>query len=163
MPRSIFRSCIGYTQNNNTDYFVGEYAEALSDKYKLNMDYPIENGAVNNWDDMGKIWRHIFPNELCMDSECHNVMLTILPQSQKENIEKSGEIMFEKLNVKGLYMEYPSFLSLYTEEKYIGLSIDLGHTVTYFIPILEGKYINNNVTRFNVGGKDKNEFIKKLL
>ena len=60
-------------------------------------------------------------------------------------------------------MEYPSFLSLYTEEKYTGLSIDLGHTVTYFIPILERKYINNNVTLFNVGGKDINEFIKKLL
>ena len=161
-PRSVFPSCIGYAQNDS-NYFIGSDAYALRDKYNLKMNYPIEYGAVNNWDDMEKIFRHIFPNELCMEPDLHNVMLTILPQSPKENIEKSGEIMLENLNVNGLYMEYPGFLSLYTEGKFTGLSIDLGHTVTYFIPILNGKYIHNNITSFNIGGKDINEFIKNII
>ena len=83
-PRSVFPSCIGYAQNDS-NYFIGIDAYALRDKYNLKMNYPIEYGAVNNWDDMEKIFRHIFPNELCMEPDLHNVMLTILPQSPKEN------------------------------------------------------------------------------
>ena len=55
-------------------------------------------------------------------------------------IEKSSEIMFEHFNVKG-FLEYPGLLSLYSEGKFDGFSIDLGDMVSNFIPILDGKYI----------------------
>ena len=42
----------------------------------LKLNYPIEHGVVENWDDMEKIWEHIFANELRVDPVEHNVMLT---------------------------------------------------------------------------------------
>ena len=162
-PRAVFRSCIGYTPYNDdkNKYFVG--AEPEPNKDKLNINYPIEYGVVKNWDDMEKIWNHIFFNELAMDPEYHNVMLTTLPYSPKENIEKSCEIMFENLNVPGLYMEYPGCLSLYCAGKFTGLSIDLGDMVSHFIPILDGQYIPYNITSFDIGGRDITEFVKRLI
>ena len=44
------------------EFFVGADAEAKRGVLKLN--YPIEHGVVNNWDDMEKIWGHVFTNEL---------------------------------------------------------------------------------------------------
>ena len=162
-PRSVFPSCIGYTPYNDdkNKYIVGTDCEPMRDKLKIN--YPIEYGVVKNWDDMEKIWKHTYINELAMEPDYHNVMLTILPYSPKEQIEKSSEIMFEHFNVKGLYMEYPGCLSLYSEGKFDGFSIDLGDMVSNFIPILDGQYIPYNITRFDIGGRDITEFVKKSI
>ena len=162
-PRSVFPSCIGYTPYNDVKnkYIVGTDCEPMRDK--LNINYPIEYGVVKNWDDMEKIWKHTFINELAMEPDYHNVMLTTLPNSPKEHVEKCSEIMFEHLNVKGFYMEYPGLLSLYSEGKFDGFSIDLGDMVSNFIPILDGKYIPYNITRFDIGGRDITEFVKKSI
>ena len=162
-PRTIFRSLIGYPKNKDCEinFLVGCDAEAKSDR--LNISYPIEYGAVKNWDEMEKIWKHTFINELAIDPEGHNIMLTTLPFSPKEYNEKSIEIMFENFNVNGFYMEYPGALSLYCFGKVSGLSIDLGDMVSNFIPIIDGKYILYNITRFDIGGRDLTEFIKKLI
>ena len=135
-PRAVFNSCIGYTPDKY-HFFIGQKAKI----YNTNMNFPIEYGVVKNWDDMEKIWKYTFFDELESDPKNNNVMLTILPYSPKEQIEKSSEIMFEHFNVKGLYMEYPGCLSLYSEGKFDGFSIDLGDMVSNFIPILDGKYI----------------------
>ena len=53
-PRTIFRSLIGYPKNKDCEinFLVGCDAEAKSDRFNLN--YPIEYGAVKNWDEMEK-------------------------------------------------------------------------------------------------------------
>ena len=162
-PRSVFNSCIGYIPYNDdkSKYFVGDKCMSMRDK--LNINYPIEYGVVKNWDDMEKIWKHTFVNELAMEPEYHNVMLTTLPNSPKEHVEKSSEIMFEHFNAKGLYMEYPGILSLYSEGKFDGFSIDLGDMVSNFIPIIDGKYIPYNIIRFDIGGRDITEFVKNSI
>ena len=54
--------------------YIGE--EAMSKRGILTLKYPIEQGTVNNWDDMEKIWNHTFFNELGVASEEHLVLLT---------------------------------------------------------------------------------------
>ena len=60
-PRAVFPTCVGFRKYYNTktccdykEFWVGDYAEEMRGFLKLN--YPIENGVVNNWDDMEKIW-----------------------------------------------------------------------------------------------------------
>ena len=81
-PRAVFPACVGYPKyasgmvgGDKKEFFVGADAEAKRGVLKLN--YPIEHGVVNNWDDMEKIWGHVFTNELRVAPEEHNVMLTL--------------------------------------------------------------------------------------
>jgi actin-related protein len=42
----------------------------------LNLNYPIEKGIVNKWDDLVKILRHTLINELKVDPAKHNIFLS---------------------------------------------------------------------------------------
>ena len=80
-PRSSFPSLVGRPKYenimvgmNNKESYVGEEAQAKKGVLKLN--YPIEHGIVNNWDDMTKIWHHCFYNELRITPSEHPCLLT---------------------------------------------------------------------------------------
>ena len=74
---------------NNKEVYVGEEAQAKKGVLKLN--YPIEHGIVNNWDDMTKIWHHCFYNELsvtpsehpCLLTEGKNILIKLLETQNK--------------------------------------------------------------------------------
>lgn len=57
------------------DFFIG--AEAVQKRADYNIDYPIKEGAVNNWDNMEKYWQRCIYQYLCCDPEEHNFMLVI--------------------------------------------------------------------------------------
>ena len=101
------------------EFFVGADTEAKRGVLKLN--YPIEHGVVNNWDDMEKIWGQVFTNELRVDPVEYNVMLTEAPMNPKENREKMAQIMFETFNVPGFYIAIQAILSLYSAGKFTGI------------------------------------------
>ena len=143
------------------EFFVGADTEAKRGVLKLN--YPIEHGVVNNWDDMEKIWGHVFTNELRVDPVEHNVMLTEAPMNPKENREKMAQIMFETFNVPGLYIAIQAVLSLYSAGKFTGIVADSGDGVTHFVPIFDGYSLPHAVIRLDLAGRDLTEYMMKLL
>ena len=62
---------------DNKDAYVGD--EANAKRGVLNLKYPIDNGIVNNWDDMERIWHHAFFNELRVAPDEHPALLTEAP------------------------------------------------------------------------------------
>ena len=58
-PRSVFPTVIGHPRQANThsacksDDYIGD--EAVSKRELLDLRYPIQQGCVNNWDDMEKV------------------------------------------------------------------------------------------------------------
>ena len=167
-PRAVFPACVGYPKyasgmvgGDKKEFFFGADAEAKRGVLKLN--YPIEHGVVNNWDDMEKIWGHVFTNELRVAPEEHNVMLTEAPMNPKENREKMAQIMFETFNVPGLYIAIQAVLSLYSAGKFTGIVADSGDGVTHFVPIFDGYSLPHAVIRLDLAGRDLTEFMMKLL
>jgi len=77
--------------------YIGD--EALKKRGILNLTYPIENGIVNKWDDMVKVWEHCFANELGVDSSEHKCLITEPPRNPKSCREKMTELMFETFQV----------------------------------------------------------------
>ena len=167
-PRTVFPSCVGYPKyqgalynKNYHDFFVGH--DAINKKAVLKLNYPMEHGVVNNWDDMEKIWGHIFTNELRVAPEEHNVLITDAPLNPKENREKMAQIMFETFNVPGLYISIQAVLSLYSAGKYTGLVLDSGDGVTHAVPIFDGYCLPHAILRLDIAGRDLTEYMVNLL
>ena len=167
-PRAVFPSCVGYPKyysgmvgGDKKEYFVGADAEAKRKVLKLN--HPIDRGIVNNWDDMEKIWGHIFTNELHVVPEEHNVMLTEVIMNPKENREKMAQIMFETFNIPGLYIALQPSLVLYASGKFTGFALELGEGVSQFCPILDGFQDPIKGERIDFGGKDLSDYMAKIL
>merc|ERR1712167_243567 len=104
-PKVTFSSVVGYPKQKTAlvgtdkDYYIGE--EAQQKRGILILKYPLEHGIVQNWDDMEKVWRHTFDNELRMvvgddneaDEDCCGVLLTEAPMNPKDNRERMTQII----------------------------------------------------------------------
>ena len=74
-PSSVLPTIVGYGKfgENKKEFYVGREIEILKSFPKLN--YPIEHGYINNFDDMEKIWLSVFNDELKVAPEEFNVFL----------------------------------------------------------------------------------------
>jgi actin-related protein len=68
---------------NLKDNWVGD--AAISKRGILNLKSPITNGIITDWEDMEKVWQHIFINELRVDPESHPILMTQPPMNPKWN------------------------------------------------------------------------------
>ncbi|XP_069101488.1 uncharacterized protein [Argopecten irradians] len=86
-PRTVFPTVVG---RNQQTCCVGDDAQNKHDL--LPLMYPVEHGFITNWDDMQKIWRYTFYNELRVAPEEHPAMLAEAPLNPKFNREKMMQV-----------------------------------------------------------------------
>ena len=167
-PRCVFPSIVGRPKTDvvmaggvKRDCYLGDDAQAR--KGILAIRYPIEHGVVTNWDDMEKIWHHAFFNELRINPEETNIMLTEAPQNPRANREKMTQIMFETFSVPAMYIGIQAVLSLYSSGRTTGIVLDSGDGVSHTVPIYEGYSLPHAVQRVDMAGRDLTEYMVKLL
>merc|ERR1711924_197754 len=153
-PKVTFSSVVGYPKGKSAlvgtekDFYVGE--EAQQKRGILLLKYPLDHGIVNNWDDMEKVWRHTFDNELRM----------VIP---KENRERMTQIIFETFNARRFYVAIQAVLSLYASGRTTGVVVDCGDGVSHTVPIYEGYSMPHAIQRINLAGRDLTDYICKIL
>lgn len=141
--------------------YIGD--EAIKKKGVLNLKYPVESGIVQDWGLMEKVWEHCFYNELRVDPSEYNCYLTEAPGNPKANREKMTEIMFEKFQVKGMYVAIQAILSLYTMGRTTGVVIDSGDGVTHTVPVYEGFSIPHAIHKNFIAGRAITDHMVNLL
>lgn len=78
---------------------VGDEASEL--RSMLEVNYPMENGIVRNWDDMKHLWDYTFgPEKLSIDSRNCKILLTEPPMNPTKNREKIIEVCSSSLGLK---------------------------------------------------------------
>lgn len=117
---------------------VGDEASPLRSFLEIN--YPLKEGKIHNWDDMEALWDYCFDVKLGLpaDKSGHQILLTEAALNPLKNREKMGEIMFEKYNYGGVLFEYQALLTLMAEGTTTGIVLDSGDGVSHVIPVFEG-------------------------
>ncbi|XP_002720324.1 actin-related protein T1-like [Oryctolagus cuniculus] len=167
-PRHVVSSVVGHpkfnlpsARSNRIKYFVGD--EAL-DKYgSLYLHCPIERGQVTGWDDMEKLWNHLFEVELRVKPNEQPVIMTEPSLNPRETRERIAETMFEKFDVPAFYLANHAAIALYAYACVTGLVIDSGEGLTCTVPIFEGYALPHAVTKLCVAGRDITNHLTRLL
>ncbi|XP_004596154.1 actin-related protein T2 [Ochotona princeps] len=167
-PRHVISSVVGHPKfqtasagANQKKYFVGE--EALYKYDTLHLRQPIERGLITGWDDMERLWKHLFEWELGVKPSERPVLMTEPSLNPRENREKMAEVMFESFGVPAFYLSDQAVLALYASACVTGLVVDSGDGITCTVPIFEGYSLPHAVTKLYVAGRDITELLTRLL
>uniref|UniRef100_A0A8D0H668 Actin-related protein T2 n=1 Tax=Sphenodon punctatus TaxID=8508 RepID=A0A8D0H668_SPHPU len=167
-PRHIIASLVGRPKTKMTllgagqkEYYVGE--EAQHKRAVLSLKHPIERGIVTSWDDMEKIWKHIYDHNLGMKVYERPVLMSEPPLNPAENREKLTQLMFEKFKVPAFYLSVQAILSLYASARITGIVVDSGYGVSHTVPIYEGYCLPHAVCKLDIAGRDITDFLRMLL
>ncbi|OWM70728.1 hypothetical protein CDL15_Pgr014401 [Punica granatum] len=169
-PTSVFPCVVGrpmlryeesLTEQELKDVVVGEACADL--RNQLDISYPVNNGIVQNWEDMGHVWDHAFYNELKIDPKDCKILLTDPPLNPSKNREKMVETMFEKYNFAGVFIQIQAVLTLYAQGLLTGLVIDSGDGVTHVVPVVDGYSFPHLTKRMNVAGRHITSYLVDLL
>ena len=137
--------------------------EAADLRSKLELSHPIENGIVQDWDDMEKIWEYGFDAAKATDLTDTTILLTEPPFNPTSNREKMAEVMFEKFGFKAVRVGMQAVLALVSEGNTTGLVVDSGDGVTHIMPVYEGCLLDHSVKRLNIAGRHVTKYLIKLL
>ncbi|OAV97805.1 actin-like protein 3 [Puccinia triticina 1-1 BBBD Race 1] len=154
---------------DDLDFFIGD--EAIANSKTYNVNYPIRHGQIEDWDLMERFWQQTIFKYLRAEPEDHHVLLTEPPMNAPENREQTAEIMFEGLNIQGLYIAVQAVLALaaswssnkVTDRTLTGTVIDSGDGVTHVIPVAEGYVIGSSIKHIPIAGRDITYFVQQLL
>ncbi|XP_072930276.1 actin-like [Epargyreus clarus] len=167
-PVSIFRTIVG-----RPNYLHGSYGKEYYDVYigddaavrveDLELSHPVVCGRIVHWDNMERIWHHIFYRELKAAPEDRAVILGCAPTTPMQEKIKCCEIFFEALNSPALCIQPQSVLSLYGSGFTNGICVDLGYDTTDIVPIFEGGLVNYAHIQTGLAGNQISDYIKQQL
>lgn len=167
-PRAVFSNVVGRPKapgimigSAQEDYFVGSQAEEKRES--LILRHPVEHGIVEDWDDFEKVLRHTFTNELQVNPEGHNVLITETALNPKVNREKLTQLLFDTFNVPGLYVANTAVLSLYSAGKFTGVVVEIGDGVAHIVPVFDGSVLPHSIQRINLAGRDLTDYLIQIL
>jgi actin-related protein len=167
-PRAVFPSIIGTPNTTqlqvggqNKDFFVG--FEAVAKKDLLSLRRAMDDGIVNSWEDMERLWRHTFYDELHVVPDDFSVIVTEKPLTQRGHREKLMQIMFETFRVKGYYTGIQGIFALFTLGKTTGVVWDAGDGVSHTLSVYEGYALPHAIQRSTISGAGLTEFVARLL
>lgn len=128
--------------------------EASAVRSLLQISYPMENGIIRNWEDMGHLWDYSFYERMKIDTRGRKVLLTEPPMNPVANRAKMAETMFEKFSFGGVYVAIQAVLALYAQGLTSGVVVDSGDGVTHIVPVYESVVLNHLTRRLDVAGRD---------
>jgi actin beta/gamma 1 len=167
-PRSVFPTVIGRPRYTNAmcgsrpkTHFIGD--EAQMKRGILSLTWPIQNGAIKDWNDVEKIWDFAFNQEMRVDTDTRWILLTESPLNSRSNREKSAELMFEKYKTLGLYIAIQAVLSMFAAGRTSGIVCQMGDGSSHTVGVYEGYAIPHATTRVGLCGRDLTAYLNQLL
>jgi len=175
-PTTIVSNIVGYPkfslthcQGRQRDYYIGN--EAQNCRAVLYLKQCMKEGNVTNWENMEKVWWHLFENELRIvvgasceqDDDVVGVLMTQPINSTRDEVARMQQIMFEAFNVPRLYIPFGPQLSMYASGRTSGIIADIGAGVTQVVPVGEGWQITAAAKWQPLAGQHLDGYMSRLL
>jgi actin-related protein 2 len=130
----------------------------------LEINYPVENGIVNNWEDMKHIYKYLFgPKKMNIKPSESKILLTEAPLNPIKNRAKMLEVMLDYFQFYECSLAYQAILTLYAQGILTGVVVDIGDGVTHVCPVIDGFCLQNSIARLNIAGRDITRYLIRLL
>ncbi|KAJ1677895.1 hypothetical protein EV182_005218, partial [Spiromyces aspiralis] len=146
-------------------YIFGDaLAKAGPDELAKEFDL-LEDNRVTDWGAFSAFCKHILVKGLGVSIPRNQsaVVFSIPVRWPKVDLELLTQLLFEQLNVPALMIvEQPSMV-LYGDGDVSGLVVDIGHNHTTITPIFDSNPIIHATTVRNIGGKDVDSYLTKLI
>jgi len=135
--------------------------------------YPIEHGVVVDWDDMEKVWHHVFASSELRRGGGGGVegeLLPLPPVLCTEPIlnpmpcrERTLQVMLETFQVPKFYLANTGVLVMYGGGRVCGVAMECGDGVTTALPVVEGYAVRHAMARRQLGGRDVTDYLVSML
>ena len=142
---------------DHKDLYIGR--EAMEKRDILELSHPVKYSTVQNWEDIDKIYHHIFFNQLLADPNQSRVLIMEPPLNKRINREKITELMFETFSSGGFYLANSSVMSLFATGRTTGIVIESGLNETSVVPIYEGYALPQATLKLPIGGEEITNFL----
>lgn len=149
------------TGDKRKETFVGQ--ELINPEVRLKLVNPLRHGVIVDWDSVQGIWEYIFHKEMKIAPEEHAVLVSDPPLSPHTNREKYAEMLFETFSTPAMHIAYQSRLSMYSYGRTSGLVVEVGHGVSYVVPIYEGYPLPSITGRLDYSGSDLTNYLMGLM
>mmetsp|Transcript_15698 Transcript_15698/g.34889 ORF Transcript_15698/g.34889 Transcript_15698/m.34889 type:complete len:354 (+) Transcript_15698:135-1196(+) len=123
---------------------------------------PIQGGVVQDWDDLERVWHHLFYSELRVRPEDTPVLVTEVPLCPKHQREELVRVLIEDFDVPSVFLCSRSVLALYASGRTTGLVVSVGHTVSHTVPVYEGFALPHATMVAEMGGRDADAALVRL-
>ncbi|GJP75456.1 hypothetical protein CLOP_g13855 [Closterium sp. NIES-67] len=130
---------------------------------RVELSYPIHNGVVQRWDDMGHVWDYTFNTALGIDPKESKILLTDPPLNPTKNRQRMLQMMFEKYNFDSLFIQLQAVLPLYAQGILTGLVVDSGESATHAVPVVEGFAYPHLTKRISIAGRQITSHLIDLM
>ncbi|MEX2683283.1 MAG: hypothetical protein Q6373_017035 [Candidatus Sigynarchaeota archaeon] len=143
------------------EYYVGEEALQLSGVLKL--AYPVENGIIEDFSAIEKIWHYMFYTEMRIDPTEHPVAMLYKDMTPRRDLEKIAEILFETFSVPALCLASDSNAAMAATGKKTGLVALLGDTYTSIVPCIDGLPLSREIKSLECSLHKVYQYVRRLL
>mmetsp|Transcript_93910 Transcript_93910/g.151556 ORF Transcript_93910/g.151556 Transcript_93910/m.151556 type:complete len:447 (-) Transcript_93910:61-1401(-) len=152
----------GAAASGNARYSIGTSALAYR-KDHMEIENPIQDGLVENWDLMEKVWDHAFKDRLRIQPEEHPMLLAEPSFNSDACREKMLEIMFEKYKVPAVFISKNAVLSAFSCGRSTAVVLDSGGGTTCVAPVHEGYVLQKAVVRSPMCGEKITDYLLSVM
>ncbi|OMJ73835.1 hypothetical protein SteCoe_27385 [Stentor coeruleus] len=142
---------------DHKDLYIGR--EAMEKRDILTLSHPMKYSTVQNWEEIDKIYHHIFFNQLIADPNQSRILIMEPPLNKRQYREKITEVMFETFSCGGFYLANSSVMSLFATGRTTGIVIESGLNETCIVPTYEGYALPQATLKLPIGGEEITNFL----
>ena len=156
-PQHIFSSAVGtWCDEGACKRFAINRREVWYSRHRdgqpVDVEYPVVQGLVADWDCLERVWEHTFVSELKVDPREHPILIVEQSFSPREQRAKMAEILFEKHGTPGVFLGRSALMCCIAASKTTGLVLECGGGICTAVPVQEGLVVSSAIQKSALAG-----------